>query len=92
VKTAILLGLETDVCVAHSAIGLLRNNFQVAVVQDATASPGEAHHNGLSRIRAAGALITNVKSLLYEWMRTLKNCRDFYNQHENYIGNPGIEL
>ena len=51
-KTAVLVGLETDVCVAHSALGLLGHGYQVAVVADATGSPGTAHGFGLER--AAG--------------------------------------
>ena len=55
-RTVVLLGLETDVCVAHSALGLMEQGFRVAVVSDATGSPGAAHDDGLSRIREAGGL------------------------------------
>src|SRR5258706_1954999 len=48
-KTAVLVGLETDVCVAHSALGLLEHGYQVAVLADATGSPGTAHGFGLER-------------------------------------------
>src|SRR6476469_3088969 len=67
-RTAVLVGLETDVCVAHSALGLLGQGYQVAVVADATGSPGTAHGFGLERAAEAGALPTNVTSLFYEWM------------------------
>src|SRR3954468_1917955 len=53
-KTAVLVGLETDVCVAHSALGLLGQGYQVAVVVDATGSPGSAHGFGLERAAEAG--------------------------------------
>ena len=66
--TAVLVGLETDVCVAQSALGLLDEGFQVAAIADATASPGTAHEFGLTRMRAAGAVILSVKGLFYEWM------------------------
>jgi len=91
-KTIILIGLETDVCVAHSAIGLMEHDYQVVVVDDATASPGKAHQYGISRIKSAGALISNVKSLFYEWMRTVDRYRDFYQNYEEFIGEPGIGL
>jgi len=91
-KTAILLGLETDVCVAQSAIGLLQHGYQVVVVDDATASPGKAHQNGLSRIQLAGGLISNVKSLFYEWLRTVPKFWEIYGTHKEYIGDPGIKL
>ena len=55
-KTAVLIGYETDVCITHSALGLLELGYQVAVVADATGSPGEAHQIGLSRIRDDHAL------------------------------------
>lgn len=69
--TAILVGLETDVCVAHSAIGLLDHGFRVVVIADATASPAGGTTAGLERIRAAGALVTTTKGLFYEWTRTV---------------------
>ncbi len=67
----ILVGLETDVCVAHSAIGLMDQGFRVAVVEDATASPPPHHDYGIKRLSAAGAVITSVKGIYYEWMRDL---------------------
>jgi nicotinamidase-related amidase len=76
-KTAVLMGLETDVCVAHSALGLLGHGYQVAVVADATGSPGTAHAFGLERVANAGALVTSVKGLFYEWMRTVERARQF---------------
>src|ERR1043165_2043166 len=76
-KTAVLIGYETDVCVAHSALGLLDLGYQVAVVADATGSPREAHHFGLERIRGAGGIILSAKGLYYEWIRTVEKVRAF---------------
>jgi hypothetical protein len=76
-KTAVLVGLETDVCVAHSALGLLVHGYQVVVVADATGSPGMAHDLGLERAAGAGALVMSVKSLFYEWIRTVERARQF---------------
>ncbi len=90
--TAILVGLETDVCVAHSALGLLEKGYHVVVIEDATASPGKSHQYGLSRIQSAGALVSNVKSLFYEWMRTVEGCREFYSKYGDELGDPGIAL
>jgi nicotinamidase-related amidase len=75
--TAVLVGLETDVCVAHSALGLLGAGYQVAVVADATGAPGTAHQFGLDRIRGAGGVILSVKGLFYEWLRTVDQARRF---------------
>ncbi len=87
-KTAILVGLETDVCVAHSAIGLLQNGFKVAVVADATGSPGTAHEVGLERMRRAGVLVTSVKSVYYEWLRTVERSVEFSEKYDRKIGRP----
>jgi nicotinamidase-related amidase len=68
-NTFVLAGLETDVCVSHSALGLIVRGHRVAVVRDAVASPGESHHHGLERMRDAGAVIVGTKGLHYEWIR-----------------------
>lgn len=70
-KTAVLIGLETDVCVMQSALGLLKNGFRVVVLSDATASPGPCHDAGIIRMRDAGAIISTVKGTFYEWTRTV---------------------
>lgn len=69
--TAVLVGFETDVCVMQSALGLLQRGFRVVVLSDATGSPGECHQAGISRMRAAGVVISTVKGTFYEWVRTL---------------------
>lgn len=70
-KTAVLIGYETDVCITHSALGLMDLGYRVAVVTDATGSPGDAHQTGLERIRGAGGILVSAKSLYYEWIRTV---------------------
>lgn len=76
-KTAVLIGYETDVCVAHSALGLMHFGYRVAVVADATGSPDGAHQIGLERIRQAGGIILSAKSLYYEWVRTVAKALEF---------------
>ena len=76
-KTAVLIGYETDVCITHSALGLLDLGYRVVVVSDTTGSPGEAHQIGLSRIRDAGGIIVSAKSLYYEWIRTVAKSIEF---------------
>ena len=85
-NTAVLVGLETDVCVAHSALGLIRHGYEVVVVTDATSSPGSGHEVGLERMRRAGILISSVKSLYYEWMRTVDRDNKFIKKHAKQIG------
>ena len=76
-KTCILIGLETDVCIAQSAFGLLQEGYQVAVIADATCSPRKAHQTGLQRIENAGGLIIQTKALYYEWVRTVEKAKEF---------------
>ena len=79
-RTAVLVGMQTDVCVAHSALGLLDRGFRVAAVRDATASPGAAHEDGLHRMREAGVIILATKGLLYEWVRTVEGAQAYANR------------
>ena len=67
----VLVGLETDVCIAHSALGLIDQGFRVAVIEDATASPPPHHEAGLRRMAAGGVILTNTKGIYYEWVRDL---------------------
>lgn len=76
-RTLVLVGLETDVCVLQSALGLLELGYRVAVITDATGSPGTAHASGLARMQAAGVLMLETKGLYYEWVRTVEASRRF---------------
>jgi nicotinamidase-related amidase len=74
-RTAVLCGLETDVCVAQSAIELGAAGWHVIAVSDAIAAPGDAHEQGLSRMRDAGVVLIGLKGLCYEWLRTVEQSR-----------------
>jgi nicotinamidase-related amidase len=69
--TFVLAGLETDVCIAHSALGLLHAGYRVAVIDDACGTPAPNHAAGLRRLRDAGVVVTNTKGIFYEWVRDL---------------------
>ena len=71
----VLVGLETDVCVAQSALGLRAAGHRVAVVEDACASPPPSHEQGLRRLRDTGVVVTTVKAIFYEWTRDLATTR-----------------
>ena len=86
-RTAVLVGMETDVCIAHSAIGLLDAGFRVAAVTDAMFSPGAAHEHGLERMRGAGAELVSAKGLFYEWLPSLEHVRTFKAAHPD-LGRP----
>lgn len=79
-KTAVIVGLETDVCIQHSAMGLASRGYNVAVVVDATASPGIGHEIGIGRMREAGITLVSTKSLFFEWVRDLETGSRFYSE------------
>jgi nicotinamidase-related amidase len=83
--TTVLVGMETDVCVSHSALGLLDTGYRVVVVRDAVAAPGAAHEQGLDRMRDAGAVLIGTKSLFYEWTRTVDRASEV---EERMAGTP----
>jgi len=87
----VLVGMETDVCVAHSAIGLLTLGHRVAVIDDATASPPPHHDYGIARVRGAGAVITSVKGIYYEWVRDLATMHTT-RSHMSTTLPPGLTL
>ena len=71
--TAVVVGAETDVCVAQSAIGLRAAGFECVVVDDATFSPGEMHERGLARVASEGIGRNHAKGVTYEWLRTVED-------------------
>jgi nicotinamidase-related amidase len=92
-QTAVLVGLETDVCVSQSAIGLVEQGYRAAVVADAVGSPGPDHAYGLQRMRAAGIVVVGLKGLFYEWMRTVARSEQFHAECDDVIPTPsGVRL
>lgn len=67
----VLTGLESDVCVSHSAFGLRDAGNQVAIAMDACASPPPHHALAMTRLANAGMTVTTVKGVYYEWVRDL---------------------
>jgi nicotinamidase-related amidase len=88
--TAVLVGFETDVCVAQSAIGLKDRGMRVVVVEDAVFSPGEMHERGLARMVAEGIELNHCKGLAYEWTGTLEQSRSVL--HAPDVGEPPFRL
>jgi nicotinamidase-related amidase len=91
-STAVLVGLETDVCVAHSALGLQEFGKRVVAVHDALFSPGAAHANGLGRMERAGVEMVSAKELAYDWLRTVTGVREFFRANPGLADPPGFAL
>ncbi|HET6644593.1 MAG TPA: isochorismatase family protein [Fimbriimonadales bacterium] len=69
-RQAILVGIETHICVNQTAHDFLSRGFEVFVCADATGARMDGHEIGIERIRAAGAIIPHTESVAYEWLGT----------------------
>ena len=79
-KTAICVGMETDVCVAQSAVGLAGKGYRVVTLKDAVATTEADEEIGLSRMREAGVVVTSVKALYFEWLRSVSHSARLRNK------------
>ncbi|KAK2874957.1 hypothetical protein FQN49_001906 [Arthroderma sp. PD_2] len=66
---AIIVGLESHVCVTQSALDLLSLGHRVYIIADGVSSANaEERHIALARLRDAGATVTTSESILFEIM------------------------
>lgn len=73
-RQAVIVGMESHVCVLQTAIELLQSQYSVFVVEDAICSRNTAHtQNALNRLRQSGAVISNHESVLFEWLRDARH-------------------
>ncbi|MFL5328474.1 MAG: isochorismatase family protein [Gemmataceae bacterium] len=67
----VLCGIESHVCVSQTAFDLLEMGFQVALPVDGVGARYPLDHTtAIDRLRCAGALITTVEAVGFEWLRT----------------------
>ncbi len=67
----VVAGIETHVCVQHTALDLLAQGYRVYIPADATSSRGKLDWKiALGRLADAGATITTTESILFEWCET----------------------
>tara|TARA_R110000787_G_scaffold78360_4_gene171591 strand:+ start:3040 stop:3603 length:564 start_codon:yes stop_codon:yes gene_type:complete len=68
-QQVILVGMETHICVLQTALALKAENFSVHVAEDGVCSRSKSNqYNAIQRMRQAGVVISNVESLLFEWV------------------------
>lgn len=68
-KQVILTGMETHICILQTALDLQSLGYQVFVIEDAVSSRMKGNqYNALHRMRHAGVIISNVESILFEWL------------------------
>lgn len=64
----VLAGIETHVCVLHTALDLLAADFRVYIPVDAVGSRGAIDHDtALRRLEKAGAILTTAETSVFEW-------------------------
>ncbi len=69
-RQVILCGMETHICILQTALDLQRQGYTVFVIEDAVSSRAKPNQeNALARLRQAGVLISNMESILFEWLR-----------------------
>jgi nicotinamidase-related amidase len=65
----LLAGIETHVCVLHTALDLLALDFRVYVAVDAVGSRYAIdHETALRRLENAGAILTTSEAAVFEWV------------------------
>jgi nicotinamidase-related amidase len=73
-RQVIVAGMEAHVCVLQSALELRASGHEVFVVADACCSrSAENHANAMHRLRAAGVVVTNTESTVFEWLRDARH-------------------
>ena len=67
VRTIVLVGVETHICIYQTAIGLLGKGKDVWIVSDGVSSRKVSdHREGLVRMQTAGMAIGSAEMLIYE--------------------------
>lgn len=65
----VLTGIETHVCVLHTALDLLALDFRVYLPVDAIGSRYLIDHKtALKRLQSAGAVLTTAETCIFEWV------------------------
>ncbi len=68
-RQAVLVGIETHICVLQSAVDLREGGYEVFVCADGVGSRIEsAHEIALARMRELDIQVTHTESVVYEWL------------------------
>lgn len=68
-RQAIIVGIETHICVTQTAFHLLAQGYDVKVCEDAVSSRSvQMNDIGFRRLRHGGADVAHSESVAYEWL------------------------
>ncbi|WP_435017256.1 hydrolase [Tundrisphaera sp. TA3] len=71
IRHVTVTGIESHICVAQTAVELLRLGYRVQVPVDAVGSRFRLDHDvALRRLERAGAVLTTTEAALFEWAET----------------------
>ncbi len=69
-RQALVLGMETHICVMQTALGLKERGYEPYVAVDATVSMHEAEHKlGIRRIEQEGVRLVTTQMAIFELLR-----------------------
>ncbi len=67
----VVCGIETHICVLQTVLDLIAEDITPVVVAEAVAARGGWEHElAIEQMRSAGAIITSLESLLFQWLGT----------------------
>ena len=76
IVNVVLVGIETHVCIAQTALDFLANGFHVFVCVDAIGARHSIDHTtALRRLEYAGVTPTTTEAVLFEWCGNSKGQR-----------------
>lgn len=71
---AVLIGIETHICVTQTALHLLEAGYDAKVCEDAvSARVSEMNEIGFRRLRHASIDVAHTESIAYEWLKRADN-------------------
>lgn len=65
---AVVIGMETHVCILQTVLNLIAAGYQTYVVVDSLAARGAVDHEvAIQRMANSGAILTTAESVLFQW-------------------------